>query len=303
MEPIKNDSPFDDPDYNFQVKWDGIRCLAYIAKPNVILYNRKLHARTLQYPELQVLKEASADNFILDGEIISISDGRPSFPTVMKREQANNPTNVKKLQKEFPISYMVFDILCLNGHSILDAPQEERAEILKPIINNLPSIYAVDTFKGQGITLFNSCKEKNLEGIVAKKRNSPYLIGAKSTFWKKIKAYRQQLCIIGGMAFNKNIVTSLLVGVWNNDNLIFVGSVSSGLNRNIGQELAGIAEKFKIPNCPFKSIPRQNNANYKWVEPQLVVLVEFLEWTEHLRLRHPRIIDFPAIDPSKATLK
>lgn len=292
MEPVIQRHPFDSPDYGFQVKWDGIRCLAYLSEAKVQLFNRRLRERTRQYPELEVLKEIPADYTIFDGEIIAVMGKVPDFPTVIRRDRAIKPDVIEFLRRTVPICYMVFDLLCLNGKSLLQTPMEDRYTKLTRLLPGSFPVIPVDTVWENGRALFKACRENNLEGMVAKLRSAPYLPGAKAPSWQKVKSVRRHHFTVGGMIVKDSAVSSIYLGLEEKDRLRYVGRASAGIDRHIARRLLEIVIQYRVPDCPFDDCPREKHDGIYWVRPVLKVLVEFMEWTEELKLRHPRIVNF-----------
>lgn len=290
MEPETFPRPFDDPDFGFQIKWDGTRILAHVGG-EVKLFNRKRNPRTLQYPEITeclagVFKGRSV---VLDGEIITLSGGKPSFQRLMRRDRASDPVNVKFLMEKIPVTYVVFDILLLDGKDLTELTFEERDGILRSLIPPIDSIVAVDTF-ATGTTLFNVIKQHGLEGIVAKKLDSHYEIGKKSNKWLKIKNRRLIDTIIGGYLAEGREIRSLLLGIFQDEDFIYIGRAGSGLKTSERRELYDYLSKLQVADCPFKNMsPPAAREKPCWVEPQLEVQVEYLDFTDEGYLRHPVI--------------
>lgn len=301
MEPVLHPKAFDDDDWAYQVKWDGVRCLSYIRNGKVQLFNRRLNTRTVQYPELQQLAGCCVSGeAILDGEIVTFIEGKPSFPTVLRRDRAVFSGTIASLAARFPVKYLIFDILKVNKHVLTAKPLCQRMDILRNTLKTDATIITVDTFHGSGCALFNSVKEQGLEGIVAKKLDSPYLVGKKSRLWLKIKAVRRQLFAVGGFTARGRRVGSLLLGVYDQERFIYTGRVS-GLDAASSRELFCKLEKHVQEKPAFIRLPH-NLKNIYWVKPLLTLEVEFLEWTEDLKIRHPRILRFTDEKPEKAQL-
>ncbi|KXG77700.1 hypothetical protein AN618_08980 [Fervidicola ferrireducens] len=181
MEPTSYPEAFDDESFGFQVKWDGTRILAHIDDA-VELFNRKMKRRTKHYPEVvdALSRFFSHKSAVLDGEMIALCGGKPDFQNLMRRDMATEEATVKYLAAKIPVTYVVFDILYLNGKCLVDLPFSERYGILRGCLSSSDPVVVTDTFPGTGIALFEAVKEKGLEGIVAKKLDSRYEIGKKS---------------------------------------------------------------------------------------------------------------------------
>lgn len=302
MEPVPHKEPFDSPDHLFQVKWDGVRMLAFINHSTVRLQNRRLHERTLQYPEMQLLPRLlSAFNAILDGEMVVFHQGKPSFPLVIKRDFATRDKQIAGLMELVPVTYMLFDILYINGKNITALPLAERQSILAESITPCTQVLVTDNFT-EGKALFTAVRDQGLEGIVAKAKDSPYLPGKKHSQWLKIKYRPRRLCVVGGYTKRGQVVNTLLLGAYDQGKLRYLGRVGSGLTQEEWQVITGFLENLRREKPPFANPPSTRKAIYYWVVPALTVLVEFTEWTEEIRLRQPAIVGFSTEHPEQCQL-
>ncbi len=197
FEPITADSIPVEGDWVFQVKWDGVRILVYKAGSETEVINRHLNNRTLQYPELMdTASYANADSFVLDGEVIALVDGKPSFHQVMKRDRLRGEAVIEHMKDEIPIIYMVFDCLYVNGESMMDKPLYKRQELLRTIISETEHVRITENF-AEGEGLFQAVKEQGLEGIICKDLEAGYLPGGKDDRWQKIKIYQDYIWLRG----------------------------------------------------------------------------------------------------------
>ena len=289
MEPIKRDQVWDSDGFLYQVKWDGIRILAGIAGPKVSLINKRGHERTGQFPELQSLPGfIRADSAILDGEIVVLREGKPSFPAVMQRDRACQPATIGLLTRTLPVSYMVFDVLYLNGQDLRGKCLSERISLLAELFQDQDYLNQVQSF-AEGSSLFEAVKKADLEGIVAKRKNSLYSPGKQHQDWYKVKCLRRQNCLVGGYTLRGQQVNSLLLGVFREGKLSFAGKAANGLNSDHWQMLSAQLPGLEISHSPFAD-PAPKEAHF--IQPQLAVLIEFLEWTDALQLRFPVIKSF-----------
>ena len=302
MSPIMHSEIPDNPDFTYQVKWDGVRMIAYINNHNVKLINKRLNNRTKQYPELNILSRLiEGSNAIIDGDIMALLNGKPSFPTVMRRDGTTNEKNIALLQKKIPILYMVFDILFLNGQDLRNLPWHERADILSECLKPQDNIQIVENFS-TGSNLFTAVKAQGLEGIVAKQKDSPYVSGKKHRYWLKIKYRRPISCVIGGFTLNNKTVNALLAGVYDEGKLIYIGRVGTGLKAAEWVTLTEQLTKLETPNCPFSSLPPSVSKIAHFVKPSLTVEVEYSEWTLDMQLRSSSIIGFGQKKPPECQL-
>lgn len=303
MEPVLCPAPFDSEEFTYQVKWDGVRILSYINKNRVELRNKKNNLRTIQYPELANLTQIlTGEQAVLDGEIVVLKNGKPSFSSVMRRDRSSSPSTITYLQTILPVQYMIFDLIQYKNQDLTDRPLSYRKQLLTEVFNQQPGFYLVDDFL-HGQSLFESVKAQDLEGIVAKKIHSRYLPGKHHKDWFKIKYRRRQNCVIGGYSLRNNFVNSLLVGVYQNNRLVFAGKAGSGLKTSEWQQLSIELPLLKIDVSPFINLPGHTNTEIKFIEPKLVVKIEFAEWTEDIHLRSPVITGFINVDPKECTIE
>ncbi len=289
MEPIRRKDILDQDDFIHQVKWDGVRILAGVTAGQVYLLNKKGNTRTLQFPELQKLPLLlHADSAILDGEIVVMKNDRPSFPAVMQRDRSKRPNSIRLLTQTLPIDYMVFDLLFLNGQDLRDLPLLERLNRLEKLFVDQGHLHHVANFT-QAWSLWAAVQEAGLEGIVSKRKNSTYYSGRQHNDWFKIKSSQSQQCVVGGYTLSGQKVNSLLLGVYRDEQLCYIGKAANGLREEHWQALSAALPDLQISRSPFAG-PVSPEAHF--IEPKLTVLVEFLEWTEALHLRFPVIQSF-----------
>lgn len=301
MEPVSAKEPFSSPGFTFQIKWDGVRLLAFVASGEVRLQNRKGRERTVQYPELQSLKyHLKASEALLDGEAVVLKEGRPSFARVIERDFSSRQARIAHLSRSSPCTYCIFDILYLDGEDLTGLPLVRREEILKLVLSGTEAIYINENFP-DGRLLYRRVTEEGMEGIVAKDMNSPYLPGRKSPYWRKIKPRRRMLTVIGGVGFSKGYFSSLLLGAYRDGKLIYLGRAGSGLSSSDCHYLKELVERYRVSKPCFINPPRMKEVC--WVEPRITVMVEFMEWTEGLMMRAPVIIGFSSSHPHEAAIE
>lgn len=206
--------PFDAQDYLFQIKWDGIRCLAGSYNGDIRLINRKLNYRNKQYPEIaKAVSTFLPGDTLLDGEVIALNaEGKPDFYRMLKRDLARNSLKVQTIAPKIPVFYMVFDILYLQGENLMPKLLTERLEVLNNLIPQLAQVLPVDSIRERGRKLFQVAQEQELEGIVAKQIQSPYVPGKKTDYWYKIKAFRYLEAKIAGYKQGNGFSLCLVVG-------------------------------------------------------------------------------------------
>jgi len=304
MEPklLENQQIFANPDYRYQLKWDGVRGIVHSAPGKVKVFNKKMRDKTLQYPELQVLGKLNYD-LILDGEIVVLKKGIPNFSAVIKRDFAGNQAKIQSLTGYLPITYCIFDIIYYAGQNLSRLSWNKRQEFLWEIKENLSSfahIYFTGSFTN-GRELFEVIKAKELEGIVGKDMNSPYEMGTKTDKWVKIKYRRQKNCVVCGYTVKNLRPSALLLGLYNEDGqLFYVGRAGSGLTGEMLSQLAVIGKELMIKKPPVVNPPREK-LQYIWFNPRLTVLVEYAEWTEEMSLRTPTVKGFTKLSPEECT--
>lgn len=294
MEPVSCDKPFDSFDTLFQIKWDGVRVLAYIyPDKSVRLYNRRLNERTAQYPELVSALSGLDGCTVLDGEIIAPGkDGKPDFPRVLKRDLCRSPRKISAAAAVISVNYMVFDLLWHNGKPVFSLPLAERLTLLNNIPFNKGIIQLVESVPESGKALFNIAKSEGLEGIVSKKIRSGYHIGKKSDAWLKIKCHRELTAVIGGYLTDNGLPRSLLLGLPFENELLFIGAAASGITQAQWRMLKQLFADTGGP-CPFKALPDIKGAH--WVKPLLGVNVRFLEYSSGGVMRSPSITGFTEV--------
>lgn len=301
FEPVHSEEIPNGSEWISQIKWDGVRVLTYFDGHEVKLFNRRLNERTAIFPELTNIKSyTSCKSVILDGEVISLdNEGKPSFHEVMRRDGIRRLDRVKDAMSEVQIYYMIFDIILLNGEMVNNYPLKDRLDLLSETIEPNEQIQIVPTQK-DGNALFEVITEHNLEGIVCKNLNSRYDINGKNSDWRKIKNYKDIIAVIGGVTYRSNIVNSILIGLYDNNNQFwYIGHVGTGkLTRADWRELTNKLEPLKINGNPFINNPKRLN-EVQWIQPIITVKVQYIEWPKGRSLRQPSIQAFVEIEPEK----
>ncbi|OYD09669.1 ATP-dependent DNA ligase [Paludifilum halophilum] len=281
-----------------QVKWDGVRVLTYFDGKETRLFNRKQNERTLQYPEfVDVPRYCSASSVILDGEIISLVEGKPSFHAVMKRDAVRSPERVQRARKITAVTYMLFDILYYNGEWITDQPLSERQEQLNRIITPCDDVQLVENFS-DGNRLFQVIQAAHMEGIVCKDLTRPYRIKGKDRRWVKKKWYRDLIAVVGGVTFRSGWVNAILAGVYDQKGqLWYIGHVGTGkLTETEWKDFTETVNPLIIDQRPFVNVPDRIR-DAVWVKPQITAKIQYAEWTQGRTLRQPSIQAFTDIPP------
>jgi bifunctional non-homologous end joining protein LigD len=286
--------PRDDERWAFEIKWDGVRAICHSEPGRLRLHSRNLLEITARYPEIARLNRAlSHHRAVLDGEVVALDgEGRPDFGTLQRRMHVASETAVRRLAREAPVTYVIFDLLWLDGHSLMALPYEERRARLGELELDGGERWRVpDHVVGHGAQLLAATEEQGLEGVIAKRLDSPYEPGRRSASWVKVKNVHRQEFVIGGWVpgegKRRERFGALLVGVREDDGLRYVGRVGSGFSDSELDRLGTLLGPLERGDSPFApggpAIPR----GAVFVEPELVAEVEFREWTQGGQLRAP----------------
>jgi bifunctional non-homologous end joining protein LigD len=282
---VLSELPSDPANWSFEYKWDGVRALSFWNGRQLTLHSRNQLDITRRYPDLQDLGAAlPKSGAILDGEILALdADGKPSFALLQRRMHAEGTANIARLVKQVPVWYVLFDVLWLRGRWLLDEPFTRRREMLEDLTIAGPAWQISPAHSGQGKEMLAAARQNALEGLVAKRIDSPYEPGRRSPNWRKIKVIFGQEFVIGGWVPEKGInqqrVGTLLVGYYDCDGkLHFAGGVGTGFNAALHASLTSQLLPLRIPSSPF--VERVVKKDVMFVKPQLVAEVEFRRWPE-----------------------
>ncbi len=284
--------PPDGGGWAFEMKWDGVRALAHVDGGRARLVSRTGGDMTGAYPELQGLAAAVGRQAVLDGEIVAFGGGTwPSFEALARRMHVSSPARAARLAREVPVSFLAFDLLCLDGTLLLAEPYRQRRGVLEELGLEGRHWQTPPAFTGQdGADLLAVSRQHGLEGIVAKRLDSRYEPGRRSPAWVKIKNVRRQEVVIGGWqpgaGGRAGQIGSLLIGVPGPHGLEFAGHVGTGFTQQalalLGRRLAPLRQD----SSPFAApVPREHARTAVWVQPLLVAEVEFASWTAEGRMR------------------
>ncbi len=292
--------PFSSPDFSFEIKWDGYRCLSFLdGKTRLLSRNQK--ELTDFFPDLQNLhQKLKLPNCLIDGEIIALRNGKPSFLELQKRAQLKNINKIKQMSSTIPVVYVAFDLLYLNNNPIFKKPLIERKELLIKNCISEDELVISNYIHKDGVNYYNSIVEMGLEGVVAKKNDSPYIPGKRVKTWLKFKRRLKQNFIICGYNLQptkRGQLSSLLLGAYYDYKLQLFGMVGTGFSHSDLELILKELEKIKTDICPFTqtAITQKNTV---WVKPVIVGEVEYLELTDDNSLRHPVFKRFrPDLNP------
>jgi bifunctional non-homologous end joining protein LigD len=284
----------EDAQWRFEMKWDGVRAVSYVRGGDVRLMSRNDLDVSRSYPEILAPPPPLADvAAVLDGELVTFdAQGRPSFGRLQERMHIADIAVARRLAERAPVVYLVFDLLFLDGRSLLRAPYVERRELLEGLGIEGTTWRVPPSFGGSGADVLGASRENRLEGVVAKRASSTYRPGTRSPDWRKIKHVRMQEVILAGWRTGhgrrEGRIGSLLLGVPGTGGLEFVGGVGTGFTNAMLEDLARRLAPLKRADPPFATpLPRAELREAHWVDPQLVGEVVFTEWTSDGHLRHP----------------
>ena len=294
-----------DEGWAYEVKWDGIRALAYADHGEWSMRSRRGEDVTARYPELEPLAAELSDRAaVLDGEVVALDEqGRPSFQRLQRRMGLTSPAAVKTRMRDTPVDLVIFDLLHLDGRRVRDLPYSERRELLLDLDLDGDRWRTPRHRLGGGAELLEAARHQGLEGIVAKRCESPYRPGTRSGEWIKARVWRRQEFVIGGHIPGEGKraerVGSLLIGYYDKrasergkgepQKLIYAGGVGSGLKEDDLDFLTRELAKRRRQTSPFDvGAPRGPKAKLAvWCEPELVCEVSWTEWTNEGTLRQP----------------
>ena len=290
------DRPFDDPEWLFEVKWDGYRAVAFIEDDKVRLVSRNQNDLTAEFPELQALPEAiQAKTAIVDGEVVALDEtGRASFSLMQQRTGFRSGGRRVGRRPGISIVYYAFDLLYVDGYDLRRVPLEERKQALAKVLATSDLVRLSEHFPGRGLALFEAAKQQGLEGILAKRRSSLYEENRRTGEWRKIKITQTIDCVIGGYTDpegSREYFGALVLGLYDQKGrLVHVGQAGTGFNQATLKEIWQVLHKLEIKKSPFDGPVEA--AHVHWVKPRRVAEIKFTEWTHEtqeggLKLRAP----------------
>jgi bifunctional non-homologous end joining protein LigD len=296
--------PPDGEDWGFEIKWDGVRALAHSdGEGGLRIASRRGEDITARYPELAGLGEALANRrAVLDGEIVAFDDdGRPSFQRLQLRMGLTSEVSIRRRVPLTPVTYVIFDLVHLDGRALLELPYEGRRGLLQGLGLDGPSWQTPSYHLGDGAGLLDAARTRGLEGVVAKRLASPYRPGRRSPDWVKVRNWRRQEFVVGGWMPGEGVrsgrMGSLLVGYYDSTPdeardlerpplLIYAGGVGSGFTEEEVNRLTRMLTAHSRRETPFDiGAPKRRGARF--CDPELVCEVQFSEWTQEGTLRQP----------------
>jgi bifunctional non-homologous end joining protein LigD len=297
MKAVLADKPFSDPDWIFERKLDGIRCLATRDADGVRLVSRTGRRMNEEYPTLvEALEQEPSEDFVVDGEIVAFENGITSFSRLQRRGR-----------ERVPVFLYLFDIPRHEGEDLSARPLRERkARLRRALEFGGPLRFTPHRNGEHGEELYREACQKGLEGVIAKRADSPYISGGRSRDWLKLKCNAEQELVIAGYSAPKGSRTdfgALLVGYYDDrGRLIYAGKVGTGFDqhtlRTLGERMREL-EQDESPFEPFKPVPPGTH----WIRPELVAQIGFTEWTRDGRLRHPRFLGLRDDKPAREVVR
>ena len=280
-------------DWAHEVKWDGIRALVEVAGGTVRVWSRNENDISVAWPELQALSALGHD-VLLDGEIVALGHGVPSFGALADRMHLRDVRRIERLARSNPVALLAFDLLRFDGADLTGQPLRERRRLLESLALDDPAVAAVVQVPAtydDGEVLLAAAEEQGLEGIVSKKWSSAYHPGRRSRDWLKFPIRPTASYVVGGYRFETDSdhrLGAVLVGEPTEEGLVFRGKVGSGIAGRAGQRLGDLLRPLVREASPFAvPLSRADTVGTVWVEPEVVVDVEHLGLTRDGRLRQP----------------
>ena len=303
MKAVLADQPFSDPNWIFERKLDGVRCLAFREGKTVRLLSRTGREMNGSYPELvEALERERCDDFVVDGEVVAFDGAVTSFSRLQRRMQLSDPAAARRTG--VPVFLYVFDILRHEGEDLRGLPLRERKSRLRSALSFHGPVRFTPHRNERGEELFGEACEKGLEGVIAKRADSPYR-SSRSRDWLKLKCHAEQELVIGGFTAPKGSRTdfgALLVGYYEDGDLRYAGKVGTGFDHKTLKDLGECMRRLEQDDPPFVDVhplPRHT----RWVRPELVAQIAFSEWTRDGRLRHPRYLGLRDDKPAREVVR
>lgn len=274
---------FDSTDYLYELKLDGERCIAYLDTGKTDLRNKRNMKMLSKVPELSQIHQQVNTRCILDGELAIIHNGKPSFNLIQRRSMMTDPLKIHLDAQLHPACFTAFDILYDKDRPVTDLPLIERKKLLQSVVQTESAYFAISrTIENHGIAFYQLAKDQNLEGIVAKRKDSKYYFDKRTKDWIKCKYLKDDDYVVCGYIPKANGMTSLVLGQYRGLELVYKGHVTLGVS---GDAYRKIQTARRIPN-PNMAVPKEN-AHTVWIEPKLVCTIKYMSKNASGSLRQP----------------
>ncbi|WP_312888378.1 ATP-dependent DNA ligase [Clostridium bowmanii] len=274
---------FDSPSYIYELKLDGHRCIAYLNNDSTDIRNKRDVKMISKVPELSNIHKQVKKRCILDGELIVIKDGKPDFFEIQRRSVLANTFKIQLAAAKLPATFTAFDILYYDDHQVMDLPLMQRKKLLEKVIKENERIAISRYIEEQGIQFYQLAKQNDLEGIVAKQKDSKYYQDKKTKDWIKIKYLLDDDFVVCGYILKGKGVISIVLGQYSGNQLIYKGHVTMGIS---SEDFQVIESTPKLNSHPFNDLPTGNDTA-AWIELSLVCVVKFMMKTASGGLRQP----------------
>ena len=278
-----NHEPFDSPDYFYELKLDGIRCLTYLDNAATELLNKRNKRVSPIYPELSKIYKQVSKRCIIDGEIVVIKDGKPDFFEIQRRSLMADKFRIELAAKKMPVCFIAFDVLYIGEEPVTNRPLSWRLSALAGLVKETPELALSRYIENKGVDLYNAAESSGLEGVVAKRKDSLYYPGKRTKDWLKMKALLDDDFVVCGYYAKAGFTASVIIGSFDGDKLIYRGHVVLGVSRHDFKlmEHAQKTEKSMFyPDFPDFDVA-------VWLVPNLVCVVKYMERTKTGGLRQP----------------
>ena len=302
-----------DPGWTFEIKWDGMRAITCIDPSDSVsvrMWSGNQIEITHRFPELDAIGHAlGGARAVIDGELVALAeDGLPSFERMQSRMHVDRAADARRRASEVPVTYVVFDLLLLDDNELTSLPLSARRGALEELF--VPKTqWLLSTQHEDGDALNAAVHAMELEGMMAKRLDSPYLPGKRTTAWRKVKRRVERAFVVGGWAEGSGgragRVGGLLIGGYRDGALAYAGRVGSGLRDDENRALLQAFADLRRDTSPFVAgaVPKVEARDAQWVEPQIVIEVAFAEWTNEGRVRHPSYQRrLPGVDPRSVSV-
>lgn len=276
--------PFNDENYIFELKFDGIRCIAYIAPDSVVLQNKRFKDVSDVYPELADMKKCVKKKAVLDGELVVFTNGKPDFYALQKRSLSTDKFKISLAAKKNPVQFVAYDILYYDGEDLTALPLIKRKEYLTKHVKEGNGLSVSRYIEEKGVAFFGLAEKEGLEGIVAKKKDGLYLAGRRTREWLKIKVMQEEdLLVCGYQTDEKGEIKDLILCSYEESGTMrYRGKATIGVSAEEKRIVETYAQKNAVKEAWF---PKYKNA--VWIKPELIGTVKYMQETERGGMRQP----------------